>query len=274
MGAPALVVPATVLLTCSAVVSRVGAFRGNLLLMLGRRRRTGERSRAGSDGVSVSGVGSNSVLVHADRVERVLPRTGVMTKHHRGGRGFLRGRVARRALSRITGLIVSLLGRTLTGPWRSRIGLGARRGRYARPLDRVFRWLGAQEIKRGITTRGRCRRNPGSQHESCSQERNQTSSHVPSPLWRRWSVTRSPVGRRPVLRLRHSHRSVAHEQIGPSAANSTTLTFWHDGDSAARKRPAVCRPFDGGASRTRTGDLLGAIQALSQLSYSPGRAIV
>ena len=28
---------------------------------------------------------------------------------------------------------------------------------------------------------------------------------------------------------------------------------------------------DGGASRTRTGDLLGAIQALSQLSYSPVR---
>jgi hypothetical protein len=26
-----------------------------------------------------------------------------------------------------------------------------------------------------------------------------------------------------------------------------------------------------GASRARTGDLLGAIQALSQLSYSPGR---
>jgi hypothetical protein len=28
--------------------------------------------------------------------------------------------------------------------------------------------------------------------------------------------------------------------------------------------------FRGGASRTRTDDLLGAIQALSQLSYSPG----
>ena len=28
---------------------------------------------------------------------------------------------------------------------------------------------------------------------------------------------------------------------------------------------------DHGASRTRTGDLLGAIQALSQLSYSPER---
>jgi hypothetical protein len=29
-----------------------------------------------------------------------------------------------------------------------------------------------------------------------------------------------------------------------------------------------------GASRTRTGDLLGAIQALSQLSYSPANAEV
>ena len=33
--------------------------------------------------------------------------------------------------------------------------------------------------------------------------------------------------------------------------------------------------FDGsGASRARTGDLLGAIQALSQLSYGPARPIV
>ena len=33
----------------------------------------------------------------------------------------------------------------------------------------------------------------------------------------------------------------------------------------------VCRPSVDGASRTRTDDLLGAIQALSQLSYSPAR---
>jgi hypothetical protein len=35
-----------------------------------------------------------------------------------------------------------------------------------------------------------------------------------------------------------------------------------------------CRPFRDGASRTRTGDLLGAIQALSQLSYSPAEGKV
>ena len=33
--------------------------------------------------------------------------------------------------------------------------------------------------------------------------------------------------------------------------------------------PPICSKFSDGASRTRTGDLLGAIQALSQLSYSP-----
>jgi hypothetical protein len=34
---------------------------------------------------------------------------------------------------------------------------------------------------------------------------------------------------------------------------------------------ATARCNANGASRTRTGDLLGAIQALSQLSYSPAR---
>jgi hypothetical protein len=38
------------------------------------------------------------------------------------------------------------------------------------------------------------------------------------------------------------------------------------------KKARWCGPFYGGASRARTGDLLGAIQALSQLSYSPARA--
>jgi len=47
------------------------------------------------------------------------------------------------------------------------------------------------------------------------------------------------------------------------------------GTDAAKARGAeqvVCCQNDNanGASRARTGDLLGAIQALSQLSYSPG----
>ena len=41
--------------------------------------------------------------------------------------------------------------------------------------------------------------------------------------------------------------------------------------SLATERPCVQGLWHG-ASRTRTGDLLGAIQALSQLSYSPARA--
>jgi hypothetical protein len=36
------------------------------------------------------------------------------------------------------------------------------------------------------------------------------------------------------------------------------------------EKPRVSRASRSGASRARTGDLLGAIQALSQLSYSPG----
>ena len=36
-------------------------------------------------------------------------------------------------------------------------------------------------------------------------------------------------------------------------------------------KPSVYGALGDGASRARTGDLLGAIQALSQLSYSPGR---
>jgi hypothetical protein len=39
--------------------------------------------------------------------------------------------------------------------------------------------------------------------------------------------------------------------------------------SALETEKPLCGAFFNGASRTRTGDLLGAIQALSQLSYSP-----
>jgi hypothetical protein len=39
----------------------------------------------------------------------------------------------------------------------------------------------------------------------------------------------------------------------------------------ARVRRYTSVAGENGASRTRTGDLLGAIQALSQLSYSPAR---
>ena len=49
-------------------------------------------------------------------------------------------------------------------------------------------------------------------------------------------------------------------------------TLAHRGASEANRHHEegpLCRAFESGASRARTGDLLGAIQALSQLSYSP-----
>jgi hypothetical protein len=48
-----------------------------------------------------------------------------------------------------------------------------------------------------------------------------------------------------------------------------TLTTPEGVYSHENRNPPVTRGFLYGASRTRTGDLLGAIQALSQLSYSP-----
>ena len=42
-------------------------------------------------------------------------------------------------------------------------------------------------------------------------------------------------------------------------------------DAAVPTKVSLCRLFFYGASETRTRDLLGAIQALSQLSYSPVR---
>jgi hypothetical protein len=43
----------------------------------------------------------------------------------------------------------------------------------------------------------------------------------------------------------------------------------HDRSTDLHRNPPACGISRNGASRTRTGDLLGAIQALSQLSYSP-----
>src|SRR4051812_32668497 len=42
--------------------------------------------------------------------------------------------------------------------------------------------------------------------------------------------------------------------------------------AAEQQKGPRLQAFGDGASRARTGDLLGAIQALSQLSYSPARA--
>jgi hypothetical protein len=63
-----------------------------------------------------------------------------------------------------------------------------------------------------------------------------------------------PVGDMPVLLVNHG---------GCARTMFMTEAFAADDAGAGRTRGGS------GASRTRTGDLLGAIQALSQLSYSP-----
>ncbi len=59
------------------------------------------------------------------------------------------------------------------------------------------------------------------------------------------------------LSARKFDQNLATGRFGP-----ISFSLW-------KTKARVCRPFGDGASRTRTGDLLGAIQALSQLSYSP-----
>jgi hypothetical protein len=74
--------------------------------------------------------------------------------------------------------------------------------------------------------------------------------------------------------LRRSRRSVVRSprkcrSKGPKRIEAKFVTC-SCASSAQRKSP-ICRAFSDGARGTRTPDLLGAIQALSQLSYSPGR---
>ena len=52
------------------------------------------------------------------------------------------------------------------------------------------------------------------------------------------------------------------------------LVLEYDPIEVVMARAAGRTSIGSGASRTRTGDLLGAIQALSQLSYSPARGKV
>src|SRR6266851_5327220 len=61
----------------------------------------------------------------------------------------------------------------------------------------------------------------------------------------------------------------ARQRPLPQVDQKLTKRSGAPGPSASRpQNPSLAGPSDG-ASRTRTGDLLGAIQALSQLSYSP-----
>src|SRR5919197_4714978 len=74
--------------------------------------------------------------------------------------------------------------------------------------------------------------------------------------------TTTSVGRDHLAtRCSRVHLSASH---GPSA--------WRQSRALSQQENRRFAAVSSGASRTRTGDLLGAIQALSQLSYSPARA--
>ncbi len=58
-------------------------------------------------------------------------------------------------------------------------------------------------------------------------------------------------------------------RLGPFAHAFKELSTLGEVPEWANRKGPVSRAFRGGARRIRTADLLGAIQALSQLSYSP-----
>jgi hypothetical protein len=68
--------------------------------------------------------------------------------------------------------------------------------------------------------------------------------------------------------LREAGQAVLSEARKTSHFSSLTLP------ASLTTGQIVWQAISYGASRTRTGDLLGAIQALSQLSYSPARRTV
>src|SRR5918994_1361225 len=82
-----------------------------------------------------------------------------------------------------------------------------------------------------------------------------------------WFVRDSPVGTKATT----SSSSAPPAPI-PScflALGALPASRTEDTEERASGSQISSRAFESGASRTRTGDLLGAIQALSQLSYSP-----
>jgi hypothetical protein len=69
------------------------------------------------------------------------------------------------------------------------------------------------------------------------------------------------------LHLRHCREIAFRRRTRVGVSRSTSRRSLYP---AGPMKDPLLRVFHG-ASRTRTGDLLGAIQALSQLSYSPAR---
>jgi hypothetical protein len=76
-------------------------------------------------------------------------------------------------------------------------------------------------------------------------------------------LTSVPLPPTPNCGLVHFREPFAHE------FGRTSVEREEPRHVTSRLDGSICRGFGDGASRARTGDLLGAIQALSQLSYSP-----
>jgi hypothetical protein len=86
-------------------------------------------------------------------------------------------------------------------------------------------------------------------------------------------LTEPPEGRHILVHHERSARPAGEELAACTTLPSASKTVAAPAGER-RQRPLDRRPGRHGASRTRTGDLLGAIQALSQLSYSPERTEV
>jgi MoxR-like ATPase len=69
--------------------------------------------------------------------------------------------------------------------------------------------------------------------------------------------------------LPRTNRTETGKQVNQKRVNAGAADSLFHTKSQAKTR--LSRAFCYGASRARTGDLLGAIQALSQLSYSPAQ---
>ena len=80
-------------------------------------------------------------------------------------------------------------------------------------------------------------------------------------------------GKIPWPSVRGSSACLASHQRTPAAAKSSNAISLRSvpkiRSSSNQKRRSICSNFWSGASRARTDDLLHAMQALSQLSYSP-----
>jgi hypothetical protein len=104
-------------------------------------------------------------------------------------------------------------------------------------------------------------RGPTERHKPITLEKAETVRMLPGPVVR-GSDAPGPVVRGLALPKRSGKRreKTTHGNCEPAEDNHPK-----------QQTPALAGRLFSGASRARTGDLLGAIQALSQLSYSPER---